>query len=259
MRARNTLKRRLEPSARKESERSTRRRQRHRVLASSTPSSLLSWEVGGEGEDRPPPPRLALPSTLPTPRSSPPFGALCKSPHMLPRVSVSQRHSRASFYTHWNVVTDCRKGTIKRVLSLSLPPSPTQIQLPIRTSLLHTGIRDGRTVCTYACAREGVLFSASLGGPTQSQSRNNRLAKVEEQLIEGATTGHEREKRKGAIRHRSYPISTCIGNLFFFYFYIYVHRAILWNLASSEVLTLPRLRLICYFLPSFLSSRASVE
>lgn len=160
VRARNTLKWRRAECAERERAIDTSSSEAPRPCQLTAEFSPLAGNRRGRGE-RPPPPRFALPSTLPTPRPSPPLGALCKSPHMLPRVPVSQRHSRASFCTHRNVVTDCRKGTIKRVLSLS-PPLIHGYELPIRISLLHTGTRDGRTVCTYACAR-GVLFSASLG------------------------------------------------------------------------------------------------
>lgn len=257
VRARNTLKWRQAECAERERAIDTSSSEAPRpcqLTAEFSPPAGSGWGGG----DRPPPSRFALPSTLPTPRPSPPLDALCKSPHMLPRVPVSQRHSRASFYTHRNVVTDWRKGTIKRVLSLS-PLLITRIRTTYTDFVVthrYTGREDGVYVrvrarrSSFQCfARSPITISVAQQPPREGRRAVDR----------GSDRTRERERRKGAIHHRFYPIPTCIGNLFFFYFYIDVHRAILWNLVSSEALTLPRPRLICYFLPSFLPSRASVE
>lgn len=84
-------------------------------------SSLLRHEFSprGVGGDRPSLPLLASP---PLPAPSRQCAALCKSPHMLPRVPVSQRHSRALFRTSVtrHESPGGQEGAIKRSFSLYL-------------------------------------------------------------------------------------------------------------------------------------------
>lgn len=171
------------------------------------PSSPLSGdrEVG----EIPPPSRLASPHSRPTP---PPVEALCKSPHMLPRVPVSQRHSRASFCTHRNVLTNRRKGTIKRSFAFSLSLSRAD------TDYLAVVYRyAGRTR-----AREKEFFLVLRSeSPTQSQSREGRRA----ELIEG-TTGQERKREretKGRSSRRFFHPHSRVYRHFSFFTFICIY------------------------------------
>lgn len=134
---------------------------------------------------------------------------------MLPRVPVSQRHSRASFRASR---TDClgQEGTIKRSLSLL-------------RSTRHPRITD--TLCTdehwctyvYACARR-VLFSASLGADTTSSvpphSRRDRRAAV---VIEGVNRKRERERERREREGQQSVFHLALTFSFFFYFYTCIH------------------------------------
>lgn len=221
---------------RRKSERSTRHRQRHRrpcQLAAEFP--LPAAEGGGEwGSD---PHHRTSPSTLPTPHLSPPLGALCKSLHMLPRVPVSQRHSRASFCTRRNVVTDCRKGTIKRSRSLSLFPSHARYE-PTYTDLAiahrYAG-RGGRCVRTRA-REEFFSVPRSVPDTRHNLSRATPPCEGRRAVNRGNATGRERkrEKEKGASPP-PFPFLR-VSRRFSFFTFIYTYRAIFCGILSSEVL-----------------------
>jgi len=149
---------------------------------------------------------------------------------MLPRVPVSQRHSRASFCTRWNVVTDRRKGTIKRSRSLSLSRSHARIRTYLYGSRYCTQVRrTGRTVCTYACAREGVLFSASLGlGARHNLSRATPPREGRRAVNRGNATGRARERERDKERGASPPPFPFprVSRRFSFFTFIHTYRAI---------------------------------
>lgn len=151
---------------------------------------------------------------------------------MLPRVPVSQRHSRASFCTRRNVVTDCRKGTIKRSRSLSFPHA--RIRTYLYGSRYCTQVRrTGRTVCTYACAREGVLFSASLGA-RHNLSRATPPREGRRAVNRGNATGREREreKEKGASPP-PFPLHSRVYRGAFLFLLLYTRTVqFLWNLVE---------------------------
>jgi len=131
----------------------------------TTPSSLLRGKWGHPHANLPRRPRRAAPLRG-GPSSAPPLTTLCKSPHMLPRVPVSQRHSRASFRVLRYVRgTDClgQEGAIKRSLT-----NTGDTVAHILHGAVHTKHRDvhrgGETV--YLRVRARVLFSASFGADT---------------------------------------------------------------------------------------------
>lgn len=123
--------------------------------------------------------------------------------------------------------------------------------------------RGGRCVRTRAREKEFFSVPRSVSVPDTISVAQHRLAKVEEQLIEGTRQDapeRERETRKGErVRHRFHSIPACLAALFFFYFYTHVPCNFCGILPSDgSTYTLPRPRFICHLLSSFLSSRASV-
>jgi len=146
----------------------------------TTPSSLLCGKWGHPYHQ---PAAAARVAPLRSGHSSaPPLTALCKSPHMLPRVPVSQRHSRASFRVLRYVRgTDClgQEGAIKRSLTNTGDTHvPTDTVAHIRTEPYTRNTRrplGGETVYLRVRVRARVLFSASFGADTISSS--HRLAR----------------------------------------------------------------------------------
>lgn len=129
-----------------------------RVLASSLLRCALLVRVGVR-------PSLLRRPSPPCPPSHH-YAALCKSPHMLPRVPVSQRHSRALFRTFGSAVRiawRAGRGDKTLFLSLSLSTSRTGGQqrerdTHVTTDTARTGTREReRSVCACACMCVCVL------------------------------------------------------------------------------------------------------
>lgn len=168
----------------------------------------------------------SIPTTAASPSSPPSHqrAALCKSPHMLPRVPVSQRHSRVLFRT---LVTRYgspggQEGAIKRSFSLSLSLTTSRRTedtvgerdthvTPRNTARTGTAERGGGgPVCVLAlsarvyvtCTRARAassLFSASRGAAATSSSNRHVRPKAEEQLIGWSDRRRGGEEQSAAV------------------------------------------------------------
>lgn len=159
----------------------------------------------------------SIPTTAPSSPSPPShrYAALCKSPHMLPRVPVSQRHSRALFralVTRYGSLGG-QEGGDKTLFSLSFSLSTSRAREDTEGErhprnhghCAHRYRERGRPgvcvlcACVYVtCTRARAtssLFSASRGAAATSSSNRHVRTKAEEQLIGWSDRIGEEEER----------------------------------------------------------------
>lgn len=173
------------------------RRRSFRVLASVHHSThvLLSTRVGGLSP-------LSYFAVPPCPLS-PPCTPLCKSSHMLPRVPVSQRHSRASFLVLYLYGFAAEGRVIKTLTS----------ETPTYRHNRWTGEED---VCRYIRVRSEVDTIHVLDWTLSRDSAVERNWTEEEDII---------YSERGTLSIVSTPFQVLYTHISTFLFYFYIHRS----------------------------------